>query len=112
MSTLFHDAHYAIDGFSTYFRLPFPIIRLTIKHWQNPMDVRREIREMEPLRNANLPWDMTYATEHTETLPNALFSVSQVGPTEVMHYQYLNRGSIVRSNGKSFLISTLDITGF
>ena len=36
MNSIFRDTHFPIDGFSTYFRSSFPVIRLTIKHWEAP----------------------------------------------------------------------------
>ena len=49
-------------------------------------------------------------SEYTETVSNVLFSTAHVGITETMYFQFLNRGSVLRANGKYiiflFLVTT------
>ena len=105
MDIIFKNAHFPIDGFSTFFRGIFPVVRLTLKNWMHPVEVRRVIRDLVPLRNDSFPWEMVPVGEYTQTVPNVLFCTAHVGVTQTMHFQFLNRGSVLQANGKQTFIS-------
>ena len=102
--------YFSLDNFSTFYRTSFPVVRFTLKHWRPPLEVRQSIRDLVPLRNSVLSWELSLVSEYAETLPNVLFTRNHVGATQVMCFQWLNRESVIRANGKKLSIPYYEST--